>query len=168
MEQQEPVPVGKITGTFGVKGWVKITSFTDPKINIVDYTPWIIKGKKPQIERSVSMVKQQTKGFIAKLDGIDTPEEAALYKGSDILVYPSQFKEPGLQNYFWLDLIGLDVVTIAGANLGQVSSLIETGANDVLVVDDEKEHLIPFVLGIYVLKVELDQKKITVDWDPDS
>jgi len=165
------VLVGRISGLFGVRGWVKVYSFTQPIENIFRYRPWHLRGVKQGEdivnEFVVSHSRSHGKGLVAQFAGIDDRDVAAGLVGAEIFVERGQFAgtEPG--EHYWTDLVGLSVETVDGKSLGEVDSLLETGANDVLVIDGEKRYLVPFVAGQVVKAVDLDDGKIVVDWDPD-
>ncbi|GAB3036403.1 ribosome maturation factor RimM [Oleiagrimonas citrea] len=163
------VPVGRIVGLSGVRGAVKLESWTDPRTRIFDYQPWLLV-KAPGEETEVEGVtgREQGKGIVAVLPGVEGREQAAEWIGSDILVPREALPEPEDGAYYWCDLEGLEVVTVQGVPLGRVQHLFATGANDVMVVrGGGKEHLVPFVQETYVVSVDLEAKRIEVDWDPD-
>lgn len=162
--------VGRINGLFGVKGWVKVFSYTRPMANLLQYRPWQLKQNQNQTWQSVAIQEaaEHGKGLIARIDGCHDRDTAALWLGADIGVFrhqlpPSNDKE----GYYWFDLIGLQVVNQTQSALGRVDSLIETGANDVLVVKGERERLIPFVFEHVILNVDLNAGVIQVNWDSD-
>ncbi len=166
-EQQHNISVGKISGVFGIKGWVKVFSFTDPRENILTYSPWLLQ-KGDQI-KTVNVVDGQLQGktIVAQLAGIDDRDQAASLMGWDIFITQDQLPKAAKGEYYWSELIGLQVETINSAQLGVVDSLLETGANDVIIVQGERERVIPFLQGQTIIKVDLDAGKIIVDWDPD-
>jgi 16S rRNA processing protein RimM len=164
---ERPIVVGRVTAVFGIKGFVKVASFTDPPENLLDYRPWLLESDGRWQPVRVDSVQRHSKGFIARLDGCDDRDEAERFTGRDLAVPRSELPaaEPG--EFYWFDLIGLEVVTPEGERLGRVVRIQETGANDVLVVEDrEREHLIPFVEKV-VPDVDLAAGRITADWDPD-
>ncbi len=165
----ELITIGEISGVFGVKGWVKLYSHTDPRENILSYTPWILK--KGDMLKEIKLLKgnKQGKSVVAHLDGISDRDRAAELIGWEILFDKNQLPKAAKGEYYWSDLVGLQVETDQGINLGKVDHLIETGANDVLVVlDDEKlERLIPFIQEQVIKKIDLDNNSMIVDWDPD-
>ena len=161
------MPLGKISGVFGVKGWVKVHSFTDPREKIVEYGTWQIKQQGQWREVQLEAGKRQGKTVVAKLVGLDDRNEAMLYSGAEIAIYQRQLDQLHEGEYYWHQLLGLQVVTTEGVELGSVHHLLETGANDVLVVHGERERLVPFTVGHTVTDVDLAEKKITVDWDPE-
>ena len=163
------VLIGRIVGRYGVQGWLKIESFAEPRMRIFDYQPWLL-GAAPGTEREVSGVKgrPQGKGMVAQLPGVDDRDQAAALIGTDIHVAREQLPPPAKGEYYWVDLEGLDVVTTDNVELGRVSHLFATGANDVVVVrDGTRERLIPFVQGSYVRSVDLSAGRMVVDWDPE-
>ncbi|MCQ8118257.1 ribosome maturation factor RimM [Methylomonas rosea] len=160
--------VGQVSGVFGVKGWVKVYSFTDPRENILQYSPWILQ-KNGQIQE-VKLLGGRRQGslVVAELQGISDRDLAAELMGADILIRKQQLPKAGDGEYYWADLIGLEVRNQEGYKLGKVDYLLETGANDVLVVvDGDVERLIPFLQQSTILKIDLDDGLIIADWDPD-
>ena len=168
MLENELISIGEISGVFGVKGWIKIYSHTDPRENILKYSPWMIKKGKQTKEVEIVSGKRQGKSIVASIKGVTDRDVAATYSGWEILINKNQLPKPKAGEYYWLDLVGLDVETDLGIRLGTVDYLIETGANDVLVVKDkEQERLIPFIQEQTIKKIDLDDNLIIVDWDPD-
>lgn len=164
---ERSIVVGRVTAVFGIKGFVKVASFTDPAENLLDYRPWLLESDGRWQPVRVDAVQRHSKGFIARLDGCDDRDEADRFTGRDLAVPRSELPEAGPGEFYWFDLIGLEVMTPAGKRLGRVTRIQETGANDVLVVEDrEREHLIPFVEKV-VPDVDLATGRITADWDPD-
>ncbi len=173
-DDQKWIPVGKISGLFGVKGWMKIFSNTQPRDNILQYSPWYLKQDGQWQEFDLVNGQSHGKGVIAQLAGIDDRDKAAALMGSQVAIKRSQLPPPAEDEYYWSDLQGLMVVNLQGLELGKVTSLMETGANDVLIVhakDEQtgkrRERLIPFVTGEIVQHVRLEQGVIEVDWDAD-
>ena len=167
MSKQQQINVGKISGVFGVKGWVKVFSFTDIRENILNYSPWLLK--KDSETRSVNVIdgKLQGKAVVAQLDGVNDRDQAASFMGWDIFITPDQLPKVAKDEYYWSDLIGLSVETNQGVQLGIVDSLLETGANDVVIVKGERERVIPFLQGQTITSIDLDAGRMVVDWDPD-
>jgi len=164
------VVVGKISAAFGVKGWLKINSFTDPTDNILQLKPWYLQARQQDQQwSSIKVISGRAHGkqIVAQLEGVNDRNQAELMRGLEIAVKREQLPETQEDEYYWVDLEGLKVVTREGIELGVVDSLLATGANDVLVVKGERERLIPYVMKEYVLNVDLDAGKIIVDWDPD-
>jgi 16S rRNA processing protein RimM len=165
----EYVPVGKISGAFGVKGWVKIYSFTDPRENILSYSPLYLSRKGEWVEVKVVEGRLQGKGVVMSLDGVTDRDQVLPLVGVELAITKTQIKPAGKDEYYWSDLIGMSVVNLQDEQLGHVESLLENGAHDVLVVvnKDKTERLIPFVLDDIVELVDLDNKVIRVDWESD-
>ena len=167
MSKQQHINVGKISGVFGIKGWVKVFSFTDTRENILNYSPWLLK--KDSETRLVNVIdgNLQGKAVVAQLDGVNDRDQAASLMGWDIFITPDQLPKAAKNEYYWSDLIGLAVETNLGIQLGTVDSLLETGANDVVIVKGERERAIPFLQGKTIINIDLDAGKMVVDWDPD-
>jgi 16S rRNA processing protein RimM len=165
----EYIPVGKISGAFGVKGWVKIYSFTDPRENILSYSPLYLSRKGEWVEVKVVEGRLQGKGVVMSLDGVTDRDQVLPLVGVELAIAKTQIKPAGKDEYYWSDLIGMSVVNVQDEQLGHVESLLENGAHDVLVVvnKDKTERLIPFVLDDIVELVDLDNKVIRVDWESD-
>jgi len=151
-----------------VKGWVKVFSYTHPRENILRYSPWLLQKNNLVTEINVKGGQRHGNSVVAELEGIADRDAAASLMGSDILILRRQLPKPNDGEYYWTDLVGLEVVTDSGVKLGKVDHLLETGANDVLVViDGDTERLIPFLQQQTVLKIDLQGGIMTVDWDPD-
>lgn len=158
--------VGHILGAQGLKGWVRIFSNTSPRENIVSYGPWYLDGgealKKTGIEGKV-----QGKNIIAKLEGVEDRTQAEAMAGRKIYIPSSQLPRLDDDDYYWSDLIGLEVRSLQDEALGVVESMLETGASDVMVLSGDRERLIPFVIGDVVSEVDLENRRIIVDWLPE-
>jgi 16S rRNA processing protein RimM len=166
-ENDNTVGVGKISGVFGVKGWVKIFSDTSPKENILNYSPWLLKKAGEVTSVEVVDGKLHGSGVIALIKGVNDRTQAEALLGSEILIRREQLPPPSEGEYYWADLIGLEVVTTEGVILGVVDSLFETGANDVLIVKGERERAVPFIKDQVIVRIDREAGRITVDWDPD-
>lgn len=174
MKNESPVIVGEITGVFGVKGWVKVFSHTEPRLNIVKYNPWLLKQGKDWQSQVISQGKAQGKTIVAQLEGVDSREKAHALIGTKIAILPNQLASLPENEYYWRELEGLSVVNLLGAEIGIVSHLIETGANDVMVVklpkqagQKAKEMMIPYIPDQVIKRIDLDEKVIEVEWDDD-
>jgi 16S rRNA processing protein RimM len=165
---QDPgfVVIGRISGLYGVRGWFKVFSHTSPVENILGYSPWYLRQQGAWVAHTPQTGRGQGKGIVAKLAGCDDRDQAAALLGQDIAIRRDQLPTPEPGSYYWADLEGLQVVTTAGVELGRVVYLFETGANDVMVVQGERERLIPFIPQV-VLEVDPPHGRIKVDWDPD-
>lgn len=162
------VVVGRIVGVHGVHGWVRIESWTEPRLQVFRYQPWWLKNRAGETKIEGAAGREQGKGIVACLPGIGDRDQAASLIGSDIEIPRSALPAPRADEVYWADLEGCEVVTIDGVALGRISHLVETGANDVLVVrDGARERWIPYVRDDYVRAIDLDAGRVTVDWDPD-
>lgn len=161
------VTVGRIVGLFGVQGWVKVYSHTRPREAILNYSPWLVELKDGPREVDVAEGRRQGRGVVARLAGYTDRDEAAALVGTGIAVRLAQLPPPATNEYYWAQLENLRVVDEAGVELGRVSHLFETGANDVMVVRGARERLIPFGAPV-VRRVDLAAGVIYVAWeDPD-
>ncbi len=160
------VQFGRIAGVLGVKGWVKIFSHTRPREAIIDYSPWMIKVGAHWREAVVEEGRAQGKGIVVKLAGVDDRDQASALIGSDIAIKIASL--PPLKNgeYYWSQLLGLRVINLAGDEFGKVSHLVETGANDVIVVQNGRERWLPVTAQV-IREVDLEAGVIRVDWDAD-
>ncbi len=166
--EQRFVTLGRVSGAHGIQGWVKVHSETSPRENIVRYSPWELRWPGHRAHYRVKAGRRQGKAVIAKLEGCNDRDAAEALIGAAIVLPRSrlpQLTAPG--EYYWADLEGLRVVTIEGVELGHVDHLFETGANDVVVVQGDRERLIPYVWGQVVREVDLEAGVMRVDWDQD-
>jgi len=161
------IKVGEISGVFGVKGWVKVYSFTDTRENILNYSPWLLKKGNESKSFTIIDGSLQGKAVVAKLEGVNDRDQAASLMSWEIFVSPEQLPKPAQGEYYWSDLIGLKVETASGMPLGVIDKLLETGANDVIIVKGERERAIPFLQGTTITHIDLQAGKMIVDWDPD-
>ena len=162
-----PVVLGRITGLFGVRGWIKVFSHTEPREAVLEHTHWLLEKDGAWQPVRVAEGKRHGKSVIARIDGVDDRDAAAAFVGRDIGVPRDALPEAEPGEFYWADLEGLRVVHKDGNELGKVAYLIETGANDVLVVKGDGERLIPFVMEKFILDVDLDTGVIVVDWEWD-
>lgn len=161
------VVLGKVSGAFGIKGWVKIHSYTENMADIFTYQPLYFKVNQEWKLVKLLDYQQQAKGLVAKFEHILDRDLAVKLTGTEIAVVRSQLPALETDEYYWSDLEGLTVVTVEGKVLGKVDHLFETGANDVLVVKHETgEHWLPWVMKSVIKRVDLEASLIEVDWDP--
>lgn len=161
--------IGKFGKTFGLHGYLKTHSFTNPSTNILNYSPWFIsKDKITWTEITEHQIKEHGEIFICKLPNISTPEQATQYVNYFIAINESQLpKITANDEYYWNDLLGCKVYNTKNILLGTIDDIFATVSNDVLVIQDEslnKQHLVPFLKNT-ILKVNLSQQTIVVDWD---
>lgn len=162
------VIIGRISGLFGVKGWLKVQSYTDPRENIFNYTPWQLRLGEEWRTFDVEAIQAHGKSIIARLRQVADRDQAAGLLRSEIAIDRVQLPALAENEYYWRDLRGLTVLNMSGVVLGKVESLLETGANDVLVVrQEDREILIPYAPGRIVQRVDLDSREMRVDWEPD-
>lgn len=165
------VVVGKLLGSYGIKGWIKLHSHTQPIDNIGQYNPlWIQKSNRWQAV-DVEQVQRHGKGLIVKLRGCDSREQVSDFTGCEVAIKREQLPELPEDEFYWSDLEGLKVITTAGDCLGRVDYLFETGSNDVMVIKadaesiDRQERLIPYIWEQVVQRVDRQAGTMTVDWD---
>lgn len=172
-DAEDMVAVGHLQTPHGIKGWVWVYSLTDPASNIFGYRPWYLKTREGFRAVKVQEWREQGKGLVAKLDIAPDRSAAETLRNLEVWVPKTALPELEEGDYYWSDLVDLEVRTEAGQLLGMVHSLMETGSNDVLVVQgtaeslDRNERLIPWLPGSVVKNVDLIGRVITVDWDPE-
>ncbi len=159
--------LGRVSGLFGVKGWVKVFSHTEPREAVLNYGHWLIRRSTEWQSVQVAEGKRHSKTVIVRLEGIDNRDRAAELLGCDIGVARTELPDPEPGHYYFGDLEGLKVVQRGGTELGTVAYVMETGANDVLVTEGERERLIPFIANEVILDVDLAKGVISVDWEWD-
>lgn len=164
------VEAGRISAVFGVRGWLRLQSYTQPIENILEYRPWQLCRQGRCIAAVPVEGRRHGKGLIVRLEGIDDRDAARSLVGHSIHVPRAALPVLAEGEYYWSDLEGLAVVTTEGVALGRVDHLLETGANDVLVVENDetppRQRLIPYIKGEVVVAVDLAAGTLTVDWDP--
>ena len=176
MSQSSYIALGEISGVLGVKGWVKVFSHTDPRVKITEYDQWFLR-KKDQDWYSVKVLngRKQGKNIVAQLEGINSREQAEALKGVQIAIQEGQLEVLPENEYYWKDLIGLNVETTQGIDLGKIDWIFNTGSNDVLTIKevsskDNKERverLLPFLMDDVVISINIKDNLMVVDWDPE-
>lgn len=164
----EDVAVGRFGSPFGVKGWLKVFSYTNPKEKILQYLPWyIIKDQTRQVIQDVKG-KLHGQHVVVQLMNCEDRELAKTFTNLEIYIERKQLPQLSNEEYYWIDLIGLTVINQDAICLGTVENIFATGSNDVLVVREKsgKERYVPYIEGT-ILQVDLDNKKLAVDWDAD-
>ena len=165
--QENWIIIARLGRPHGVKGFVTVHSFTEPRDNVLKYANWhaFINNKWQPIK--LLRAEVQNKSIIVQIEGYPERELVAQLTNIEIAVQQEQLEklEPG--EYYWHQLIGMNVINQQGESFGKVIEIIPTGANDVLVVEGNKRHLIPYLTGKFILDVDSTQQLITVDWDMD-
>lgn len=172
VDADDLIVIGKIVSVHGVRGDIKVYSFTDPIENLLDYPRWTLRreGEVRQVE--LISGRLQNKVLVAKLKGLDDREEARLLAGFEICILRSLLPNLSDGEFYWYQLEGLKVIDHLGQLLGKIDHLFETGANDVMVVKpctgslDDRERLLPYT-GQCVLAIDLAAGEMRVDWDAD-
>lgn len=160
------VEVGTLSGVYGVKGWLRVYSYTDPPENILSYGPWLVGDGAPVLHEVLDG-SVHGKGIIVRLAGIDDRDLARGLVGATIRVPRKRFAEVAAGEYYCSDLIGLQVRNHDGVAFGEVLDVMETGANDVLVIQGERRRLVPFLVPDVIRSVDLGAGTMDVDWDAD-
>jgi len=166
MKSDKKILVGKISNPHGIKGWVKVISFTDPIENILSYKQWIISDKETEKTYYLEDSRVQGNKIVIKLENINNRNDADLLKNSVIHVNRSDLPELDENSYYWEDLVDFNVIDIKGNPVGKVDSLFRTGSNDVLVIIDETRErlLVPFIMEEVIKYVDLAKEIISIDW----
>lgn len=172
-EQNNRIVMGKLGSTYGIRGWLKVFSYTDNAESIFDYSPWYLNQKGKWVEYKVESWKRHGQGYVCKLAGLDVREDAQLMTNFEIAIDPASLPELSEDEFYWRELFGMQVFTTKGYNLGEVTDLLETGSNDVLVIKanlkdafGQKERLVPYLEEQVIKKVDREARRIEVDWDP--
>ena len=175
----ELVVIGSIGAPFGVKGWLKVNSYTDPIENILHFKQWYLVDKEHQYISNQFMytileAKQSQDRFVVLFNGIKDRFAASHLTNKKIVINRKDLPELSADQYYWTDLIGATVYDLSGNLLGCLDHIFTTPANDVMVVKQQdmqvdnnsaKEYLIPYKIGEFVIDVDLANKKMIVDWD---
>ena len=169
---EDLIVLGKIYSVHGVRGEVKVYSFTDPIDNLLDYPRWTLRRDGQSRQVDLASGRLQGKVLVVKIKGLDDREEARSFSGYDICVPRSLLPALDDGEFYWLQLQGLKVIDLQGQLLGKIDHLLETGANDVMVVRpcagslDDRERLLPYTEQC-VQSVDLQAAEMRVDWDAD-
>lgn len=161
------VVIGRFGRPHGIKGFVTVHSFTEPRDNILRYTDWHVFLNNTWQPVKLLCVEAQNKAIIAQIEGFPERELVARFTNAEIAVQREQLAELEPGEYYWHQLIGMNVINQKGESFGSVIEVMPTGANDVLVVQGEKRYLIPYLPGQFIIKIDDSQQLITVDWDLD-
>lgn len=162
----EPVELGRIGGAFGVKGWVRLQSFTEPPATILDYEGLRLVGPDG-VERDLRIAEARQHGLdlVVRLEGIESRDAARALARAAIVIERGRLPGTAPGEYYWHDLIGLEAVNLQGQRLGRVEHFIDAPANPVMVVQGDREHWLPLVPK-HLKSVDLMARRVVVDWDP--
>lgn len=167
-DNERRILLGRIVGAFGIRGQIKIESWTEPRDAIFRYQPWILvdaAGRERQLEGARG--KESGKHLVATFPDVTDRDMVEAMRGTDIYVPRSALPPPKPGEFYWVDLEGFRVVNLEGVDFGTVSHLFSTGANDVLSIRGDRDRMVPFVEPDFVKSVDFEAGLITVDWDPD-
>lgn len=155
--------IGRIVGVFGCDGRVKVMSFTQPRDNFLQFKSWLIDRETSP--RTVRDVRRRGRGITAYLDGVNNRDQALALTDSQIAIKREWLRRLPAGEYYWFELTGLRVFNQNSEELGVITELFETGANDVLVVEGRgRRYLIPYVADKVVTTVDRNQRRMTVEW----
>ncbi len=173
MSDKEKIVVGKLGASYGIRGWLKVFSYTENAESIFSYKPWFIKVRGQWQECSLEDWKRHGQGFVGKLSGLELREDAQGLTHAEIGIYADTLPALSNEEFYWRELFGMEVVTTKGYNLGKVTDILETGSNDVLVITanpkdafGQKERLVPFLDEQVIKLIDRTAQRIEVDWDP--
>ena len=167
-DNERRILLGRIVGAFGIRGQIKIESWTEPRDAIFRYQPWILRDVQGnEREFQGARGKESGKHLVATFPDVTDRDVVEAMRGTDIYVLRSALPPPKAGEFYWIDLEGFRVVNVDGVDFGTVSHLFSTGANDVLFVRGDRERMVPFVEPDFVKSIDFEGGLITVDWDPD-
>jgi 16S rRNA processing protein RimM len=158
--------MGWISAPFGVRGWVKVQPNTAAAQNLLAYKTWWVEDGGEWRTLSVEQARVHGRTVIAKLDGCDDRDAAIALRGKTVAVPRTALPGTKSGEFYWADLIGLAVVNESAQALGRITGILQTGANDVLVVAGERERLIPFIAAV-IREVDLPAGVMRVEWGAD-
>lgn len=159
--------MGQIIAPFGIKGWVKLKVFTERPEGLLDYRTWWLRNGDGWREYSVEEGEWRSSGLVARLAGCTDRTTAESLRAKEVGVPRDAFPDTDDGEVYWADLLGLAVVNMQEEALGNITELIETGANDVLVVQgDDGQRLIPYIDSV-IVEIDLPKRRLRVDWGKD-
>lgn len=160
--------MGRCGSAYGIQGWLKVISFTDPSDNLLNYKTWLVEHDKLWQAITVQDGKRHGEFLAVKLVGCDDRDQARTYTNDLIAVPRTELPALKKDEYYWADLVGLRVINHHGIELGKIDRLIATGANDVMVVMDDAKHQcwLPYTTNV-VKSIDLDKKEMYVEWEQD-
>jgi len=167
VDRRRPVVLGRVGAPFGVRGWLKVQSFTDPPEGIVRYPVWQLERNGSLGHRTVLDWKRAGSGVAVQLEGIETREAAQALTGAEVQVERAELPPTAPGEYYWHDLIGLEAWSLQGAPLGRVAGILDLPAHPVLLLEGDRERLVPLVPE-RLAGVDIDAGRLTLDWHPDD
>jgi 16S rRNA processing protein RimM len=171
LSPDEPVVMGRLAGPYGVRGLARVQVYTETLDSLLDFDRWLVGREGDWQVRQVADAAVHGDGLVVRFEGIDTPEAARALRGSEVAIRRGDLPPPDDDEVYWVDLVDCEVFNREGVKLGRVTNLLETGANDVLVVvmgsgEQRVERLIPYVAQV-VESVDVPGRSIRVDWGED-
>lgn len=158
--------MGRVSAPHGIKGWIKVQPFTEDVDGLLGYPQWWLGNEGAWVQCRVSEAAVHGAAVLARLEGCSDREAAIAFKGAQVGIPRDRLPVSRAGEYYWSDLLGMDVVNGRGETLGRVEYLLETGANQVLVLGGERETLIPFIENV-IISVDLAERRIVADWNLD-
>jgi 16S rRNA processing protein RimM len=159
------VVMGRVRAPHGLKGWIKIQSYTQEIEGLLDYPEWWLGGEGKWQQHRVAESAVHGSMVVVRLDGVTDRDVAAELRGRDVAVPRAAMPAVGEGEFYWNDLLGMQVCNQDAAKLGLVTKILETGANAVLVVQGDRELLVPFIQDV-IVNVDLKARQLVVDWEP--
>lgn len=156
--------MGRIAVPYGLRGWVNVNPDTEMLDGLFDYPVWWVQTEAGWRAFFVEDAKVHGDHLVAKLQGVDDRDQAFMLKGKPVGVPREQLPAAEADEYYWSDLVGLEVENLQQVKFGKITELFATGANDVMVVKGERERLVPFIDQV-VLEVDVAARRMVVDWD---
>jgi 16S rRNA processing protein RimM len=164
---RRPVVLGRIGAPFGVQGWLKVHSYTDPPEGIAKYAVWELDRAGSLGRRALLEWKRAGSGVAVRLEGVGSREEAQALTGAEVRVDRAELPPTAPGEYYWHDLVGLEARSVSGEPLGRVTAILDLPAHPVLVLGGDRERLVPLV-SERLAGVDIDAGRLTLDWHPDD
>lgn len=161
------VIIGQFGKVHGIKGFITLHSYTEPRDNILAYKPWFMLLNHLWQPLPITQLEVNNKHILVKVEGFSEREQASTLTHVQIGIRKTQLPSLPSGDFYWHDLIDMQVHNQEGIDLGRVKEILATGANDVLIVEGERRYLIPYLLDLYIIKIDSEQRTILVDWDAD-
>ena len=168
-EEPDRVVMGRVSGPYGVQGWVKVEPWSESVSTVAGYPRWWMRRGGQWTQVVVERALVHGRHVVARLQGCADRDQAFAWRGAEVAIERSLLPAPGPGEFYWTDLVGLQVQNAAGESLGKIAELFSNGAHEVLRVveqdaDGEVERLIPFVAAI-VTQVSIESGVVRVQWE---